>query len=88
VRLAVGESRDVPLVQVSGTALAARTTTRRWTLAETSSYDTDMGPLPVERYEIADLETGEVSVVYLAGDVVLDAPGIELTTLAGPPNLE
>lgn len=88
VRLAVGDSQDVLLVQVSGTALAARTTTRRWTLAETSSYDTDMGPLPVQRYEIADLETGEVSVVHLAGDVVLDAPGIELTALTGPPHLE
>jgi hypothetical protein len=44
------------------------------------------GHLPVERYEVTDLETGEISEFYLAGDVVVAAPGLELTGLEDPPN--
>lgn len=88
LRLGAAESRDVRLVRVAGSVLAARTTTQRWTFAESTSYDTELGPLPVRRYEIADLETGQVSTIHLAGDVVLEAPDIELTTLETPPNLD
>ena len=82
-----GEHADVRLVQVTGAALAALTVDRRWRLAEVTSYDTETVPLPVTRYELADLATGEGHEVHLAGDVVLDAPGIELTDLESPPNL-
>jgi hypothetical protein len=87
LRLAPGEHAVVPLVRVHGPALAALTVSQRWRLAEVTSYDTDLAPLPVERYEILDLATGEPSVVHLAGDVVLAAPGIELTALETPPTL-
>ncbi|MFC5180090.1 hypothetical protein [Actinomadura harenae] len=83
----VGTAADVRLVRVSGFALATLTEAWRWRLASLTRHETDSGPLPVERYEVADLATGEVQHVHLAGDVVLDAPGIELTDLDGPPNL-
>jgi hypothetical protein len=78
---------DVRLVQLSGTSLAALTVLWRWRLAGTSAYETETEPLPVEEYEVTDLATGEVETVHLAGDVVLAAPGIELTALESPPNL-
>jgi hypothetical protein len=86
LRLAEGRQADVRLVRLSG-PLSALTELWRWRLAETQTHDTDTGPLPVERYEVTDLATGEVTFVHLAGDVVLDAPGIELTGLESPPNL-
>jgi hypothetical protein len=85
--LAPGGHADVRLVQVTGTALAALTVDRRWRLAEITTYETETEPLPVSRYEVADLATGEAQTFHLAGDVVLDAPGIELTALESPPNL-
>jgi hypothetical protein len=87
LRLDPGADVVVPLVRVSGQALAALTVTQRWRLAEITTYDSELAPLPVERYEITDLATGEPSVVHLAGDVVLDAPGIALTDLESPPTL-
>jgi hypothetical protein len=90
LRLAVAGDervRTVRLVEVSGDALSARTVSRRWTLAEITEHDTDLGPLPVERYQAVDLETGESTEVHIVGDVVLAAPGIELTDLESPPNL-
>jgi hypothetical protein len=87
LRLDPGEDAVVPLVRVSGPALAALTVTQRWRLVEIRTYDTELAPLPVERYEITDVATGERSVVHLAGDVVLEAPGIELTGLDAPPTL-
>ncbi|MFA1539743.1 hypothetical protein [Actinomadura monticuli] len=82
-----GAQTDVRLVQVSGTSLSALTTRWRWRLAGTSAYETETEPLPVAEYEVTDLATGEVETVHLAGDVVLAAPGIELTDLESPPNL-
>ncbi|HEU5156241.1 MAG TPA: hypothetical protein VFU43_04540 [Streptosporangiaceae bacterium] len=87
LRLDPGGDAVVPLVRVSGPALATLTVTQRWRLAEITTYDTELAPLPVERYEIADLATGEPMVVHLAGDVVLDAPGIALADLESPPTL-
>jgi len=86
LRLEAGEQADVRLVRLSG-PLSALTELWRWRLAGTETHETDTGPLPVERYEVTDLATGEVTFVHLAGDVVLDAPGIELTELESPPNL-
>lgn len=78
---------DVRLVRLSGTALSALTAMWRWRLAGTSSHETGTEPLRVSEYEVTDLSTGEVETVHLAGDVVLAAPGIELTALESPPSL-
>jgi hypothetical protein len=82
-----GGHADVRLVQVTGTALSALTVDRRWRLAEITAYETETEPLPVARNEVADPATGETQAFHLAGDVVMDAPGIELTALESPPNL-
>ncbi|MFA1548599.1 hypothetical protein [Actinomadura chokoriensis] len=82
-----GAQTEVRLVQVSGTSLSALTTMWRWRHAGTSIYETETEPLPVSEYEITDLATGEVEMLHLTGDVVLAAPGIELTDLESPPNL-
>lgn len=87
LELREGEARDVRLVRLSGPALAPLTGDWTWRLAETTLHETETAPLPVSRYEVADLATGEVEIVHLAGDVVLDAPGIELTALDSPPSL-
>jgi hypothetical protein len=87
LRLEAGAQADVRLVRLSGSQLAALTVRQRWRLAEITRHDTDLGPLPVERYEVTDLATGETVALHLAGDVVLEAPGIELTELENPPTL-
>jgi hypothetical protein len=84
--LAEHETVDVRLLLVTEPSLAVRTVPQRWTLTEIAWHDAGDGRLPVERYEITDLETGEISEFYLAGDVVVAAPGIELTGLDDPPN--
>ncbi|MFI0411798.1 hypothetical protein [Actinomadura sp. 3N508] len=78
---------DVRLVQLGGPSLSPLTTLWRWRRAGTSVHETGTEPLPVSQYEVTDLSTGEVESVHLAGDVVLAAPGIELTDLESPPNL-
>lgn len=85
--LADGAESDVRLVSFTGPSLAPLTAPWRWRRAGTSVHGTDSGPLPVVRYDVTDLSMGEVAQVHLAGDVVLDAPGIELTDLESPPNL-
>jgi hypothetical protein len=76
----------VALVEVAGDALATRRVRQRWTLHDITAHAADLGVLRVEQYEVADLDTGETGEVQLAGDVVLAAPGVELTALDGPPN--
>ncbi len=88
LRLEVGASASVALVAVTGDALATRTVRQRWSLQEIAEHVTDLRPLRVERYEVADLDTGVVAEVHLAGDVVLSAPGVELLALDGPPTAE
>ncbi|MCW2903195.1 MAG: hypothetical protein JWO67_5460 [Streptosporangiaceae bacterium] len=87
LRLEPGAQADVSLVQLSGPVLAPLTVTQRWWLTDITAYDTELAPLPVERYQVADLDTGEAQSVHIAGDVVLEAPGVELTDLESPPNL-
>ncbi|WP_067905713.1 hypothetical protein [Actinomadura chibensis] len=85
--LAEGAQTTVRLVRLSGPSLSPLTVTWRWSRGETSTYETETEPLPVSRYDVADLATGEVETVHLAGDVVVGAPGVELTELDSPPNL-
>jgi hypothetical protein len=87
LRLEPGEDALVRLVQVQGPSLATLTVDQRWRLAGVETYETETAPLPVERYEVADLATGEVHGVHLAGDVVLEAPALELADLQSPPSL-
>ncbi|GAA4128758.1 hypothetical protein [Actinomadura keratinilytica] len=87
LRLAEGEQADVALVRLAGPALSALTVAQRWRLAEVTAYETDTEPLPVARYRIADLATGETDEIHVAGDVVVAAPGVELTDLDSPPHL-
>jgi hypothetical protein len=85
--LAEGGRADVRVLALTEPALAVRTVPQRWALTEVAWHDAEDGRLPVERYEITDLETGEVGECYLAGDVVVAATGVELTDLDAPPNL-
>ncbi|SEF96757.1 hypothetical protein SAMN04489712_102655 [Thermomonospora echinospora] len=87
LRLEPGEDAPVRLVRVQGPSLATLTVDQHWRLAEIETYETETAPLPVERYEVTDLATGEVHTVHLAGDVVLQAPNLELTDLQSPPSL-
>jgi hypothetical protein len=66
--------------------LAPLVVERGWTLEVVDDHDTPTGPLVVERYRVDDRATGEHTMIHLAGDVVLDAPGVELDDLEGAPN--
>lgn len=82
-----GAATRLRLVALTHPVLAPRTIDQGWTYEGSEAHATDNGPLTVERFRVADLETGEESVVHMAGDVLLAAPGIELEELDGPPNL-
>jgi hypothetical protein len=87
LRLSPGARGRLQLVQVSGDALATRVVEQGWELVAVTSHPTETGPLPVGRYRVAELDTGEVGEVHVAGDVVLAAPGVELVELSSPPSL-
>ncbi|WP_371481205.1 hypothetical protein [Kitasatospora sp. NBC_00315] len=87
LRLEPGAGTRVRLVAFTEPVLAPRTFDQGWLLEGTDTHETDTGPLLVERYQVADLETGDQQVIHLAGDVVLAAPGVELEELASPPNV-
>lgn len=80
------DRRRVRLAGVTEPACVVLPVDEGWALVDVTSHDTDSGPLRVERYEVADLATAERRVVHLAGDVVLEAPGLELVDLESPPN--
>ena len=87
LRLTPGARARLRLVRVDGPALATRVVEQGWELVGVTSHPTELGPLPVGRYRVAELDTGEVAEVHVAGDVVLAAPGIELAELSSPPTL-
>ena len=87
LRLRPGSRARLRLVSVTGPALATRVVEQGWELVGVTSHPTDLGPLPVGRYRVADLDTGEVEEVHVAGDVVLSAPAVQLTELESPPTL-
>ena len=83
--LRVGASSRVRLVALTDPALAPRPVDVAWSLTMVEEYPTEVGPLPVELYETADLASGQRAAVHLAGDVVLAATGVELDALDTPP---
>ena len=66
--------------------LAPLVVERGWTLEAVEEHATPSGPLVVQRYRVEDRATGEHVVLHLAGDVVLDGPGVTLDELDGAPN--
>ncbi|HVF04538.1 MAG TPA: hypothetical protein VNA20_06850 [Frankiaceae bacterium] len=85
--LALLDRRRVRLLGVTEPACVALPVDEGWALVDVTDHETDSGQLRVERYEVADLATAERRVVHLAGDVVVEAPGLELVDLESPPNL-
>ncbi|MFJ3812599.1 hypothetical protein ACIPWE_40350 [Streptomyces sp. NPDC090073] len=81
----IGATR-VRLVAFTDPVLAPRTLDQSWALIDSEAHTTDNGPLIVDEYQVTALDTGERHSVHLAGDVVLDAPGVELTDLRTPPS--
>jgi hypothetical protein len=81
------DRRRIRLVGISEPALATLPVDEGWALVDVTEHETDLGALPVRRYEVADLTTAERRVVHLAGDVLLEGPGVELVDLESPPNL-
>jgi hypothetical protein len=80
------DRRRVRLLGVTEPACATLPVDEGWALVDVTEHETETAPLRVERYEVADLATAERRVVHLAGDVVLEAPGLELVDLESPPN--
>ena len=66
--LAEGDSRHLVLVELTPPVGAALTVRRTWTRTE----GPDEG---IERYEVADVDTGEGWVLHLAGDVLVSREG-------------
>ncbi len=87
LRLSPGARARLRLVEVTEPALGTRVVEYGWSLDGVTSHPTETGPLPLFRYRVVDLSTGEPHDVHLAGDVVLAAPGAELTALHSPPTL-
>ena len=85
--LRAGASSSVRLVALTDPVLAPLPIEVSWSLTTVEQYPTEVGPLPVERYETEDLASGQRAAVHLAGDVVLAAPGVELDALETPPTL-
>lgn len=76
----------VRLVTLTPPLLAPLVVERGWTLEAVDDHETPSGPLLVERYRVDDRATGEHAILHLAGDVVLEGPGVELDDLEGAPN--
>jgi hypothetical protein len=87
LRLHAGASSRVRLVALTEPALAPVLVEVAWSQTTVEEHPTDVGPLPVVRYETVDLENGQRAAVQLAGDVVLGATGVELDALDTPPTL-
>jgi hypothetical protein len=75
LRLQVGDTRKVALVEVTEPVGAARTVEHGW--ARTADPEPD-----VQRYEVADLQTAERWVVHLSGTVLVSRDGRHPAVLA------
>jgi len=87
LRLGPGGRARVRLVELVEPALATLLVDQEWVELGVTEHPTEIGPLPVRRYRIADLATGAARVVHVAGDVLVAAPHIELAALDGAPTL-
>ena len=85
--LRAGASSRVRLVALTDPALAPLPVDVAWSLRTVEEYPTEVGLLPVQRYETADLASGQRATDHLAGDVVLAATGVKLDVLDTPPTL-
>lgn len=65
------------LIEVTEPVLATRATTQSWTSLGTTVHDR----VAVDSWQVDDLATGERSEMRLAADVVVEAPGVRLTSL-------
>jgi hypothetical protein len=65
------------LVEVTEPVLATRATTQAWTSLGSTEHD----GVVVSGWQVDDLATGERRTVRLAGDVVVEAPGVQLVAL-------
>ena len=65
------------LVEVTEPVLATRATTQDWT----ALGDEERDGVLVVAWQVDDLTTGERRTVRLAGDVVVEAPGVRLIAL-------
>ena len=84
--LAPDGRRTAKLVRVTEPACAPLPVDEGWALVDVTTHEReDHEPLVAETYEVADLATAERRVVHLTGDVVLDAPGLELVALESKP---
>lgn len=72
--LAPGESRKLALVELCEPVGAARTVRRTWTRTACDERD-------LHRYEVDDVDSGERSVLHLAGDVLVSREGRDPTHL-------
>jgi hypothetical protein len=78
---------DLRLVALTPPGLAATTVRQRWRLdGRTPHRDSDT-ELLVEDFTLFDLDLGSGGPVHLSGDVVLAAPGVDLTDLTEPSSL-
>lgn len=68
LRLEVGQEKRVRLVEISEPVGAARTVEQQWT--RTAAPEPE-----VDRYDVADLHTGERWVVHLSGEVLVSRDG-------------
>jgi hypothetical protein len=85
LRLHAGASSPVRLIALTEPALAPVPVEVAWSLTTVEEHPTQVGQLPVERYQTTDLANGQRAAVQLAGDVVLAATGVELDALDTPP---
>ncbi|HVE63955.1 MAG TPA: hypothetical protein VNB94_09160 [Mycobacteriales bacterium] len=84
--LAADGRRTAKLLRVTEPSCLALPVDEGWALVDVTTHEhPDHDPLTVERYEVIDLATAERRVVHLAGDVVVDATGLELVALESPP---
>lgn len=81
----VGAEPTVQHVVELTALLGARLAVHRWQRTAQSIHQGESGSLTVETFRYADLATGAHTDVHVAGDVVLDAPGLALIKLDAPP---
>ncbi|MGH8867547.1 MAG: hypothetical protein ACRDYU_06070 [Actinomycetes bacterium] len=83
--LSRGHAARARVVRVTPPTLQPEPIDETWALTDVTTYETDVRPLRVERYEVTGPGDVDPRVLHLAGDVVLDAPRLALEELDTPP---